>query len=60
MVRDRDGLVAFDSGFQHATHGVMASLLVTILVAQMDFHSRDTIAESGVREQTTNPSSTVR
>jgi hypothetical protein len=45
MVRDRDGLAPFDAGFQHATHGVMTDLLVTIFVAKMDFHSRDMIAE---------------
>jgi len=46
LVRDRDGLAAFEAGFQHATHGVMADLFVAVLVAQMDLHSRDVIAES--------------
>lgn len=45
MVRDRDGLAPFEAGFQHATHGVMADLLVAVLVAQMDLHSSDAIAE---------------
>lgn len=39
-------LAAFESGFQHATHGVVADLFVTVLVAQMNLHSRDVIAES--------------
>jgi len=46
LVSDRDGLAAFDSGFHHATHFVIAALLVAVLVAQMDLHSRDVIAES--------------
>jgi hypothetical protein len=46
LVRDRNGLAPFDAGFHQATHGVMANLLVTILVAKMDLHSRDKIAES--------------
>jgi hypothetical protein len=45
-VRDRNGLAALDAGFYHTTHGVMAGLLVAILVAQVDFQSRDVIAES--------------
>jgi hypothetical protein len=46
LVSDRDGLAAFDSGFHHATHFVMAALLVAVLIAHMDLHSRDLIAES--------------
>lgn len=46
LVSDRDGLTAFESGFHHTAHGVIAGLLVAVLVAQMDIHSRDVFAES--------------
>jgi hypothetical protein len=46
LVSDRDGLAALDSGFHQATHFAMAALLVAVLIAQMDLHSRDLIAES--------------
>jgi hypothetical protein len=46
LVRDRDGLAAFETGFHHATHGVMAALFVTVFVAQVDLHSCDVIGES--------------
>jgi hypothetical protein len=46
LVRDRDGLAAFETGFHHATYGVMAALLVAVFVAQVDLHSCDVIAES--------------
>jgi hypothetical protein len=46
MMRDSDWLAPFETGFHHATHGVMADFLVAVLVAQVDLHSRDVIAES--------------
>ena len=46
LVSDRDGLAAFEAGFHHATHVVIAALLVAVLIAQVDLHSRDVIAES--------------
>jgi hypothetical protein len=46
LVRDRDGLAAFEAGFHHATHVLIAALLFAVLIAQVDFHSRDVIADS--------------
>ena len=46
MMCDRDGLAPFETGFHHATHGVMADLLVAVFVAQVDLHSRDVIVGS--------------
>ncbi len=46
MMRHRDRLAAFESGFQHAAHVFITAFLVAILIAQLDFHSRDVIAES--------------
>jgi hypothetical protein len=45
MVCDRNRLAAFEAGFHHATHVVIAMLLVAVLIAQVDFHSRNVIAE---------------
>jgi len=45
MVSDRNRLTAFEAGFHHATHVVIAMLLVAVLIAQVDFHSRDVIAD---------------
>ncbi|MEH1804366.1 MAG: hypothetical protein V7L28_03270 [Nostoc sp.] len=42
----RDGLAAFEAGFYHATHIVIAALLVTVLIAQMNINVSDAIAES--------------
>ena len=53
MVRDRDRLAAFEAGFHHATHVVMAAFLVAVLIAQVDLHSRDLIAESAQGISTT-------
>jgi hypothetical protein len=44
LVSDRDGLAAFEAGFHHAAL-VVLSTLVAALVAQVDLHSRDVIAE---------------
>jgi hypothetical protein len=44
-VSDRDGLAAFEAGFHHAALVVLATL-VAALVAQVDLHSRDVIADS--------------
>jgi hypothetical protein len=41
LVCDRGGLAAFKAGFHHATYVVIAALLVAVLIAQVDFHSRD-------------------
>jgi hypothetical protein len=46
LVSDRDGLPALQAGFHHATHRVMADLLVAVLVTQVDFQPRDVMAES--------------
>jgi len=46
LVNDRHGLAALEAGFHHATHIVIAALLVAILIAQVDLHSRDVIAAS--------------
>jgi hypothetical protein len=43
---DRDGLQAFETGFHHAAQSVMANLLVAVLIAQVDLHPCDVIAES--------------
>jgi hypothetical protein len=43
---DRNGLVTFEAGFHHATHVVIAALLVAVLIAQVDFDLRNVIAES--------------
>jgi len=45
MVSDRNRLAAFEACFHHATHVVIAVLLVAVLIAQVDFHSRDVIAD---------------
>jgi hypothetical protein len=44
LVSDRDGLPAFEAGFHHAALVVLAGF-VGALVAQVDLHSRDVIAE---------------
>jgi len=44
LVSDRDGLAAFEAGFHHAALVVLGAL-VAALVAQVDLHSRDVIAE---------------
>jgi hypothetical protein len=46
LVRDSGGLAAFKAGFHHTTHVVIAALLVAVLIAQVDFHSRDVIADA--------------
>lgn len=45
-VRDRDGPAVFDAGFHHATHAVIATLFVAVLITQVDLHSRDVLADS--------------
>jgi hypothetical protein len=45
---DRDGLAAFEAGFHHAAL-VVLSVLIAVLIAQMDFHSRDVAADSPQR-----------
>jgi len=45
-VSDRDGRAAFEASLHHAPHVVIAALLVAVLVAQVDLHSRDVIADS--------------
>jgi hypothetical protein len=45
MVSDSNRLVAFEACFHHATHVVIAVLLVAVLIAQVDFPSRDVIAD---------------
>jgi hypothetical protein len=45
MVSDRNRLTAFEAGFHHATHVVIAMLLVAVLIAQVNFHSRNVMAE---------------
>jgi hypothetical protein len=45
MVGDRNRLVTFEACFHHATHVIVAALLVAVLIAQVDFHSRDVIAD---------------
>ena len=46
LVRDRNGLAAFETGFHHAAHVINAALFVAVLIAQVDLHSCDVIAES--------------
>jgi hypothetical protein len=46
QVCDRGGLAAFKAGFHHATYVVIAALFGAVLIAQVNFHSRDGIAES--------------
>ncbi len=57
-MRNRDGLAAFEAGFHHAMHVVIAAFLVAVFIAQVDLHSRDVIAESaqGTLHCVTNPS----
>ena len=45
---DRDGLAAFEAGFDHAAL-VVLSVLIAVLIAQMHFHSRDVAADSAER-----------
>jgi hypothetical protein len=45
LVGDRDGLAPFEAGFHHATLAVVAAL-IAVVVAQVDLHSRDVIAQS--------------
>jgi hypothetical protein len=45
LVSDRDRLAAFEAGFNHAAYVVIAALLVAVLIAQVDFHSCDVIAD---------------
>jgi hypothetical protein len=45
MVSDRKRLAAFEACFHHATHVVITVLLVAVLITQVDFHSRDVIAD---------------
>jgi len=40
LVGDRDGLAAFQSGFDHAAF-VVRTVLIAVHVAQVYFHSRD-------------------
>jgi hypothetical protein len=44
-VSDRNGLGTFEAGFHHTALVVLAAL-VAALVAQMDLHSRNVIADS--------------
>jgi hypothetical protein len=46
MVDDRDRLLAFEAGFYHAAYIVIAALLGTVLIAQVDFDLRNMIAKS--------------
>jgi hypothetical protein len=46
LVCNRGGLAAFKTGFHHATYVVIAALFGAVLIAQVDFHSRDGIADS--------------
>jgi hypothetical protein len=45
MVSDRNRLMALEACFQHATNIIIAVLLVAVLISQVDFHSRDVIAD---------------
>jgi hypothetical protein len=45
-VSDRDGPATFEARLHHATHGVIAALLVAVLIAHVDLYSRDVIADS--------------
>jgi hypothetical protein len=49
MVCHCDRLATFNAGFHHATQGVVPALLVTVLVAQVDLHARDMLAEEAER-----------
>jgi hypothetical protein len=46
LVCDRGGLAAFKAGFHHAPYVVIAALFGAVLIAQVDLHSRDGIADS--------------
>jgi hypothetical protein len=45
LIGNRHGLMAFEVGFHHAAL-VMNAGLISVFVAQVDFHSRDAIAHS--------------
>ena len=45
LVSDGDRLPSFKTGFHHAAFVVRASL-IAVLVAQVDFHSRNMVAVS--------------
>jgi hypothetical protein len=45
MVSHGDRLAAFEAGFHHATHVILAAF-VAVLVAQVHLHPRDVITES--------------
>jgi hypothetical protein len=46
LISDCDGVAANKAGFDHAAHIVMAALLVTVLIAQVNIHLRDVFTES--------------
>jgi hypothetical protein len=46
LISDSDRLAAFKTGFHHAAHVINAALFVAVLIAQVDLHSCDVIAES--------------
>jgi hypothetical protein len=46
QVCDRGGRAAFKAGFHHATYVVIAALFGAVLISQVDFHSRNGIADS--------------
>jgi len=45
LMRNRNGLVAFEAGFHNAALVILAAL-VAVLIGQVDFHPRDMITES--------------
>jgi len=46
LISDRDRLTTFEADVHHAAHVVIPGLLVTVLIAQVDVHEGDVIAES--------------
>jgi len=58
LVCDRNGLAAFETGLHHATHSAIAGFFVAVLIAEVNLHSRDMIAESpqSALHGATNPS----
>ena len=47
LISDRNGLTTFEADIHHTAHIVIAALLVTVLIAQVDIYPCDVIAEIG-------------
>jgi hypothetical protein len=46
LISDRDGLTTFEADIHHAAHVLITALFVAVLIAQVDIHQGDVIAET--------------